>query len=101
MLRRFLRFLPEDRISIDDALAHAFLAPIRQEKQEVNRREGPVHVRRATPENVRVLMVEEIRGYNPHIPANWEEVCAAQAYAAWLAGGGGASSAHPGDGSTY
>lgn len=84
LLRRFLRFLPEDRFTIDEALAHPFLKPNRNVSQELNRREGPVHVRRATPETVRQLMVEEVRAYNPHIPQNWEEICAAQVYAAWL-----------------
>jgi hypothetical protein len=85
-------------MTIDESLSHPFLAPIRQEKQEINRREGPVHVRRATAENVRQLMVEEVRSYNPHIPANWEEICAAQAYAAWLAGGGAGAGAGEGAG---
>jgi len=89
LLRKFLRFLPEDRLTIDEALAHPFLKANRNINQEINRREGPVHVRKATPETVRQLMVEEVRAYNPHIPSNWEEICAAQVYAAWLGNNNG------------
>lgn len=35
LLRRFLRFNPEDRITIDEALAHPFLAPVRRPHDEV------------------------------------------------------------------
>ncbi len=97
LLRRFLRFLPEDRITVDEALAHPFLKPNRQPAQEVGRKDGPVHVRKATPETVRALMVEEVRAYNPHIPGNWEEILTAQAYSAWLASGG-AGAADGGEG---
>lgn len=111
LLRRFLRFLPEDRISIDDALAHPFLTPIRRPREEAAsvRKDGPVRIRRATPENIRELIVEEVRGYNHHIPANWQEICARQAYAAWAAqvqqagsdGSGGSAAAGGNPGSSY
>jgi hypothetical protein len=177
LLHQFLRFHPEDRISVEGALAHPFLAPVRRPQDEVraclrsqqadrcracptslprcvccvdgvlprrpafvrvavrdaceraaasrltlsaalpsllprggegragclqpstpalppsllalpsllprlqlNRKEGPIPFRRATPENIRELFVDEIRHYNLQIPDNWKELAAAGAY---------------------
>jgi mitogen-activated protein kinase 1/3 len=77
LLRRFLRLLPEDRISLQDAIRHPFLASVRVPAQEVGRA-GPIVVRKATAATIRDLFVDEIRHFNPHIPENWAELCAAQ-----------------------
>lgn len=47
---------------------------------QVVRKEGPIHFRRVTPENIREAFVEEIRHYNPQIPDNWKELAAAGLY---------------------
>ena len=60
LLRSMLRFNPEDRISVDGALAHPFLASVRRPHDEVSRTEGPLHFGSITPENIRVLMVDEV-----------------------------------------
>lgn len=80
LLHAFLRFNPEDRISVDDALAHPFLAPVRRPQDELSRADGPVHFRRLSPDNIRELFVEEIRHFNAQIPDNWKELAAAGAY---------------------
>lgn len=80
LLHAFLRFNPEDRISVDDALAHPFLAPVRRPQDELARADGPVHFRRLSPDNIRELFVEEIRHFNAQIPDNWKELAAAGAY---------------------
>jgi mitogen-activated protein kinase 1/3 len=82
LLYRFLRFLPEDRITIDEALAHPFLAPVRRPADEAAsvRKEGIIPFPKITPENVRELFVNEIRHYNSQIPDNWKELAAAGAY---------------------
>lgn len=72
LLQKFFRFLPEDRITIDGALAHPFLAPVRRPHDEVGRGEGSIRFGAITPDNIRRLMVEEIRYYNTSIPPNWE-----------------------------
>ena len=69
-----LRFLPQDRITVDECLAHPFLKPVRRPHDEVGRAEGVLHFGAINPENIRVLMVEEIRKYNRAIPANWREL---------------------------
>lgn len=86
LLRRMLRLLPEDRATVDDALAHSFLAPVRRPQDEVVRREGPIHFRRIVPEHIRELMVEEIRAYNAHIPDNWRELAENMMYEWRLSG---------------
>ena len=74
LLTRMLRFLPEDRLGIDGALAHPFLAQVRRPHDEVNRAEGALHFGAINPDNIRVLMVEEVRRYNKAVPANWLEI---------------------------
>ena len=81
LLRGMLRFNPGDRITIDEALAHPFLAPVRRPHDEVSRPDGAVRISRVREDNVRDLIVDEIRAYNPHIPANWREIAQAQAEA--------------------
>jgi mitogen-activated protein kinase 1/3 len=67
LLRRFLRLLPEDRISLQDALRHPFLQSVREPAQELGRASGAIIVRKATPASIRNLLVDEIRHFNPHI----------------------------------
>jgi len=97
LLRGMLRFHPGDRLSVEAALSHPFLAPVRRPHDEVGRPGGAIKYRRVTAENVRQLMVEEIRAFNPAIPPNWHELATAHAYeappglrAAPAGGGGGA-----------
>jgi mitogen-activated protein kinase 1/3 len=80
LLRRLLRFHAEDRISIDEALAHPFLAPVRRPHDETVRKDGAIHFRKVTPENIRDLFVDEIRCYNAQIPDNWKELASAGLY---------------------
>lgn len=80
LLRAMLRLHPEDRVTVDGALAHPFLAPVRRPHDEVGRPDGAVHFRRVTADNIRALMVEEIRAYNGGIPSNWQELAAAHRY---------------------
>lgn len=42
LLRRFFTFLPEERITIEQALAHPFLAPVRRPHDEVGRPGGAI-----------------------------------------------------------
>lgn len=106
LLRKFLRFNPEDRITIDEALAHPFLAPVRRPADETVRKEGPIHFRRVSPENIRDLFVHEVRCYNPQIPDNWKELAAAGLYE-WRAlmesqaAGGVGGTGSPGDADYY
>jgi hypothetical protein len=86
LLLGLLRFLPEDRLDIDGALAHPFLAPVRRPHDEVSRKEGVIHFHRVGADNIRERMVEEIRTYNPHIPDNWAELAAAGLYQGYSAG---------------
>ncbi len=74
MLTRFLRFLPEDRLTLDEALAHPFLSMVRRPHDEVGRPEGRIRFGAINPDNIRRLMVEEIRFFNRAIPANWENI---------------------------
>jgi hypothetical protein len=78
LLNQMLRFCPEDRLSIDAALAHPFLSVVRRPLDEVNRSEGVLHFGSITPENIRVLMVDEIRRYNTAIPDNWLAISSRQ-----------------------
>lgn len=82
LLYRFLRFLPEDRITIDEALAHPFLAPVRRPADEAAsvRKEGVIPFPKINPDNIRELFVNEIRHFNSQIPDNWKELAAAGAY---------------------
>lgn len=80
LLQKFLRFHAEDRISIDAALAHPFLAPVRRPHDETVRKEGAIHFRRVTAENIRELFIEEIRAYNTHIPDNWKDLALRDQY---------------------
>jgi serine/threonine protein kinase len=105
LLLRLLAFLPEDRLTIDGALAHPFLAPVRRPHDEVGRAEGPVHFHRVGADNIRERMVEEIRAYNAHIPDNWQELAAAGLYQGYSAGtfvkeGDGEDLSATGEGST-
>jgi len=67
LLRRMLRFNPEDRLSVRDAMAHPFLASVRQPQHELVRAGGAIHVRRASPATIKELFIEEIRHYNPNM----------------------------------
>lgn len=80
LLRGMLRFHPEDRVTLEEALAHPFLAPVRRPHDEVGRPEGAITFRKVTPDNIRALMVEEVRAYNSGIPENWQELAAAHRY---------------------
>ena len=70
LLCRFLRLLPEDRITLSDAIQHPFLGSVRDPAQEKLRGE-PIAMRSVTPETIRAAFVEEMRFFNPHIPADW------------------------------
>jgi mitogen-activated protein kinase 1/3 len=87
LLRRFLRFHPGDRISIDETLAHPFLAPVRRPHDEVVRKEGRILFRHVGADNIRELMMEEIRAWNPALPDNWRELATEGAYE-WAAQSG-------------
>jgi len=76
LLFRFLRIIPEDRISIADAISHPFLQSVRQPHLEIVRTQGAIHVRKATPATIRDLFIEEIRAFNAHIPDYWAEIVA-------------------------
>lgn len=80
LLQKFLRFHAEDRISIDAALAHPFLTPVRRPHDETVRKEGAIHFRRVTADNIRELFIEEIRAYNTHIPDNWKDLALRDQY---------------------
>jgi mitogen-activated protein kinase 1/3 len=70
LLKRFLRFLPEDRCSLDDALAHPFLLPVRRPDDEVAApRVIPFPI--VTRDKIRDLIVGEIAHYNDGIPQDW------------------------------
>lgn len=47
---------------------------------QISRKEGFIHFRKVSPDNIRDLFVDEIRAYNPHIPDNWKELAAAGLY---------------------
>ena len=70
LLTRFLRFIPEDRCTVDEALAHPFLVPVRRPEDEVT---APVRIEfpEVNRSNIRDLIVSEIAHYNPDIPADW------------------------------
>lgn len=99
LLRGMLRFHPDDRVTVEGALAHPFLAPVRRPHDEVGRPGGVIKFRRVTADNIRALMVEEVCAYNPGIPSNWAELAAAHAYEApppvAAAGGAVAAAAQP------
>lgn len=70
LLTRFLRFIPEDRCTVDEALAHPFLVPVRRPEDEVT---APVRIEfpEVNRSNIRDLIVSEIAHYNADIPADW------------------------------
>ena len=67
LLQSFLRFLPEDRITIDEALAHPFFASIRRPADEIMYAEGVLKFSKVSKSEIRQLMTEEIRYYNPSL----------------------------------
>jgi len=88
LLQRLLRFVPEDRMRVDAALAHPFFASIRRVRDEINapRRIVFPEVNR---ENIRDLVVQEIAVYNPGaLPAGWS-LATASARGGVSGGGGG------------
>ncbi len=74
LLGKMLAFHPADRWTVDQCLAHPFLDKVRRPGEEVVAAH-PLHFDAITPENVRGLMVEEIRRYNTAIPADWARLC--------------------------
>lgn len=50
-------------LSAQEALAHPFLAPVRRPHDEAGRPDGRIKFRKVTSDNIRDLMVEEIRAY--------------------------------------
>ena len=75
-------------MSVEQALSHPFLVPVRRPNDEVGRLEGPLHFNRVDADNIRDLIVEEIRTYNAAIPDNWKELAAAQLYHGYPTSGG-------------
>jgi mitogen-activated protein kinase 1/3 len=74
LLGKMLAFHPEDRWTVAQCLEHPFLASVRKPADERVARK-PVEFPAITPENVRALMVEEIRRHNAAIPAEWQRLC--------------------------
>ncbi|CAE7920759.1 MPK3 [Symbiodinium sp. KB8] len=73
LLQGMLAFHPHQRISVDDALAHPFLASIRRPADEVSF-EHFVPFERITKAGVRAGIVDEIRHYNEGaVPEGWQE----------------------------
>jgi mitogen-activated protein kinase 1/3 len=74
LVGKMLAFHPQDRWTVDQCLAHPFLASVRRPAEE-RVAAAPIHFPAITPDNVRKLMVEEIRKHNTAIPENWEDLC--------------------------
>lgn len=70
LLRGLLRFLPEDRLSVDEALAHPFLASVRRPEDEMVA-PSKIIFPKVTKHNIRDMLVAEIAHYNPGIPSDW------------------------------
>ncbi len=66
---------------------------MRRPHDEVGRPEGSIRFGAITPDNIRRLMVEEVRFFNRAIPPNWEDIALHNYYAAQAAGGAGAGGA--------
>ena len=71
LLKRFLRFMPEDRCTVDDAIAHPFLAPVRRPEDEVVAPKR-IDFQEVTKDNIRALIVEEIGFYNEGVSEDWK-----------------------------
>jgi mitogen-activated protein kinase 1/3 len=75
LLKRMLSFHDEARITLAQALEHPFLRPVKRPPPETfPRPAGPLHFGTINGDNVRALIVEEIRCWNPQIPADWQAV---------------------------
>lgn len=70
LLRGLLRFLPEDRLDVDQALAHSFLSSVRRPEDEVVA-PSKIEFADVTRDNIRDHIVSEIAQYNDGIPADW------------------------------
>ena len=70
LLRGLLRFLPDDRLTVDQALAHSFLTSVRRPEDEVVA-PSKIEFPEVTKHNIRDLIVGEIAQYNDGIPADW------------------------------
>jgi mitogen-activated protein kinase 1/3 len=64
-LRRMLAFHPKDRITIDEALAHPFLASVRRPDDEIEAKHWVPFGKIEKP-TVRSMIVDEIRHYNKY-----------------------------------
>jgi mitogen-activated protein kinase 1/3 len=79
LLRRMLAFHDESRVSLEGALDHPYLRAVRRPPPEsFPRAAGPLHFGTINGDNVRALIVAEIRAWNPQIPADWKDVAMRQ-----------------------
>jgi len=74
LLTRCLAFDPRERISAREAMAHPWFEGVRRVKEEGAPQPPVVFEVEPTPENIRVLMGEAIRKFNPLIPPNWWDI---------------------------
>lgn len=65
LLQRLLAFLPQERISINEALDHPFFTSVRNLDREIVYAGEPIDIPLVTVGNMRQLITEEIRHYNP------------------------------------
>ena len=90
LLTRMLSFHAEERITLHRALLHPYFQGVSLAHIAMPPDPTPLHFGAITEANVHDLFVEEIRQWNPQIPANWKAVVlhARQAAAAAAAAGG-------------
>ena len=94
LLGQMLCFVDTQRIGVDAALAHPYLAELKSNAEAAAAlaaaaQQQPVAFGSITPENVRGLIVGEIRQWCQQIPEKWEAAVAADRAAAAAGGGGG------------
>lgn len=74
LLTKCLCFDPRGRISAREAMAHPWFEGVRREKEEAATLPSVVFEVEPTPGNIRALMGEAIRKFNPLIPPNWWDI---------------------------
>jgi len=89
LLRRMLSFTDATRVTLEEALEHPFLKQVKRPPPGFfPPPAGPLHFGTINAENVRALLVEEIRHWNPQLPADWEAVVHRQRQKRGGGGGG-------------
>lgn len=68
LLKGLLRFLPEDRLTVDDALAHPLFSSVRRPDAEVSYEAGVLRMAKVSKADIRQSFIAEIAYYNPGMP---------------------------------